>query len=482
MTSKFAARVIRGGGWTLLQNILTQSLSLLRIVVLARLITPSEFGLFAVALVALTIVEAFSTTGIQDALIQKEEDIESRLNIAWTIQLVRGLVLSAVLFMSAEYISEFLAAPEATSLIQIISLMPLLRSLESIGVVRLHRELVFKSLAKLALLDSFASLVISAAATTIVAGQFALVIGIIGGAIARTISSYAICFHPPRLQWSKHEARNLFKYGKWITANRILFLFLSRLDVVVVSKLMGTASLGSYQMAQRVSEVSTKSLSAAVGSVAFSAYSRVQSDPIRLRRAFLFSLEAVSLFAMSTAAFISVSADFIVGAILGKQWEVVVSILPWLMISASVRSIGGVFGSFYKAIGKPKYDLIMNAGRGCVLCVMVWPMTAKYGLMGTAVTMMFASITLLPFMIYSVRIVGAVKASDVILSLVPASLIAIGVVLSFIVSNAVFVEALAFYVGSAISFFVVVLVSYLNYLINRKGVFGILNALYEARK
>lgn len=482
MTPKFSTRVVRAGGWTLLQNFLTQSLSLLRVVILARLITPSEFGLFAVALVALVVVEAFSTTGIQEALIQKQGDVEARLNVAWTIQFVRGGLLAAALFVSAEFIAEFLGATDASSLIQLISLMPLIRSLESIGVVRLHRELVFKSLAKLTLLDSIASLAISAAATTFVAGQFALVIGVIGGALVRTISSYVICFHLPRFSWSKEEAKALFKYGRWITVNRILFLFLSRIDVVVVSKLAGAASLGTYQMAQRVSEVSTKSLSAAVGSVAFSAYSRVQSDPVRLRRAFLFSLEAVSLFAIPVAAFVCVSGEFLVGVILGQQWGAVVSILPWMIIAACIRSIAGVFGSFYKAIGKPNYDLIMNVGRGCILCALAWPMTGAHGLIGMAATLMIASFSLLPFMLYSLRLVGSFKVSDAVWAVVPAILVALGMVVSFFATTVLFEGAVSFYVGVVLSVCAVLLISYLNYLFNRRGVFGILKVLHDSRK
>ena len=120
------ARVIRGGFWVFGLRITNQFFGLARIIVLARLLAPADFGLFGIALLAMSALETFSQTGFSAALIQKKKDTGPYLDTAWTVQVIRGGVLALIAFLIAPYVAAFFDAPAARPILQVIALSMLL--------------------------------------------------------------------------------------------------------------------------------------------------------------------------------------------------------------------------------------------------------------------------------------------------------------------------------------------------------------------
>ena len=113
-------RVVKGGAWVFALRIINRGLGLVRLVILARILAPADFGLMGIALLAMATLDTFSQTGFNAALIQKKEDVESYLNSAWTITIFRGIVLFVVLYFSAPYVATFFKSTEAKPIIQVI--------------------------------------------------------------------------------------------------------------------------------------------------------------------------------------------------------------------------------------------------------------------------------------------------------------------------------------------------------------------------
>ncbi|GAI24761.1 unnamed protein product, partial [marine sediment metagenome] len=104
-------RTVRSGAWAFALRITEQVFSITRLIILARILAPNDFGLLGIALLAMMTLETFSQTGFQQALIQKKEDIKGYLDAAWTVSALRGLALFAVLFLVAPYVAIFFNAP-----------------------------------------------------------------------------------------------------------------------------------------------------------------------------------------------------------------------------------------------------------------------------------------------------------------------------------------------------------------------------------
>jgi len=135
--------VVRGGFWVFALRILDQLFKLVRTIVLARLLAPKDFGLFGIALLAMSALETFSQTGFQQALIQTKRDIRPYLDTAWTVQAIRGTVLALILFGIAPYVAAFFGEPAAVSLLRVLGLSILFQGFANIGVVYFQKELEF---------------------------------------------------------------------------------------------------------------------------------------------------------------------------------------------------------------------------------------------------------------------------------------------------------------------------------------------------
>jgi len=136
-------KVLRSGFWVFLLRIINRGFSLLRLLILARLLSPNDFGLMGIALLTMSILETFSETGFQQALIQKKEDIETYLNSAWTFLILRGLFLYIILYLLAPYIAIFFNTPKAGSIIQAIGVLLIFKAFNNIGIIYFKKELEF---------------------------------------------------------------------------------------------------------------------------------------------------------------------------------------------------------------------------------------------------------------------------------------------------------------------------------------------------
>ena len=138
---KLAARAVRGGLWVLLARSVKWVSQFARTVILARLLTPNDFGLFGIAFLALNLLETLSVTGMWAALIQKREPIRPYLDTVWTIELIRAAGIALALFFCAPAIASFFNTPEVGPLVRVTGLAVLFQGLSNIAVVFYEKEI-----------------------------------------------------------------------------------------------------------------------------------------------------------------------------------------------------------------------------------------------------------------------------------------------------------------------------------------------------
>jgi len=136
-------RVVKGGFWVFALRITKQLFYLIRLIILARILAPHDFGLLGIAMLTMMTLETFSQTGFQAALIQKKENIDAYLNSAWTVGIIRGFILFIILYFIAPYVSIFFKTPQAELIIRVIGLSILIQAFTNIGVIYFQKELEF---------------------------------------------------------------------------------------------------------------------------------------------------------------------------------------------------------------------------------------------------------------------------------------------------------------------------------------------------
>ena len=164
-------RVVKGGFWVFSLRITQQVFSLIRLIILARILSPNDFGLMGIALLVMATLDTFSQTGFQQALIQKKKDIKSYLDSAWTVLILRGFVLFTILYFIAPYAAIFFKAPEAKPIIQVIGFSVLLQAFTNIGVIYFQKELEFNKQFIYQLAGTLADFIVAVSAVLILRSQ-----------------------------------------------------------------------------------------------------------------------------------------------------------------------------------------------------------------------------------------------------------------------------------------------------------------------
>ena len=377
-------RVVKGGFWVFFLRIVNRSVSLIRLIILARILSPSDFGLLGIALLTMSTLETFSQTGFQQALIQKKEDIKSYLDASWTALILRGFILFVILYFIAPYAAIFFNSPQAKPIIQVIGFSMLFGAFTNIGVIYFRKELEFNKEFVYQFTGTLVDFIVAISAVFILRNVWALVLGMLAGNIVRCLMSYLIHPYRPRLNFDLEKIKELFGFGKWILGSSILVFLLTQGDDIFVGKLLGTTALGFYQMAYKISNMPATEYSHLVAMVTFPAYSKLQDNLSKLKEAFLKVLQLTAFLSIPIAGGIFILAPDFTKIFLGAKWMPMVPAMQVLALYGMLRAIGATTGVIFMAVGKPEIRTKIQSAQLVLLVILIYPLTMRWGILGAS--------------------------------------------------------------------------------------------------
>lgn len=394
-----AQRVIKSGFWVFALKFVQEILYFVRLIILARLLAPRDFGVIGIAMLTLAILDTFSQTGIQDALIQKKEDIRGYLDAAWTCLLLRGLALFALMFLLAPAAASFFKAPEAAAIIRVFGLSQLVAAFANIGVVEFEKDLKFHRKFVYHLAGNVTNFVFVVVWALLFRNVWAFVLADLAGRIIQVVVSYAIHPYRPRFRWDLPRIKELFKFGRWVMGSSILIFLVTQGDDIFVGKVLGPAMLGFYQMAFKLSNTPTTEISHVIGQVMFPTYAKLQDNPLRLKEAFIKVFQIIMFLSFALTGLILVFGPGFTRIFLGEKWLPMVASLQILAIAGLVRSVIGTTGPLFYGVGRPQIETRWEFVRLAVLAAFLVPLTLKWGLAGASMAVLISlSVSLIGFM------------------------------------------------------------------------------------
>lgn len=381
---RLRTRVARGGAWLLALRMVEQLFRIARLVVLANVLAPNDFGLMGVALLTLGTLQTFSESGFHAALIQKKDDVRPYLNTVWTVSVVRGAALCGLLWLLAPAAAGFFGVPAAVPVIRVIGLALLLQGFTNVAVVLFQKELEFHRQFAYQAAGTFVDFAVAVGAALWLGSVWALVFGLLAGEAARLIVSYVVHDYRPRPEVNLRKARELWGYGRWILGSTILVFLSTQGDDIVVGKLLGATALGLYQLAYRLSNLPATEFSRLVAAVSFPAFAKLQGNRELLRRGYLKVLQLTTLVAAPVAAAIFVFAEDFTRVVLSDKWMPMVPALQVLALLGMLRAIAGP-GPLFLALGKPQWRTHLQLAGLVVLAALIVPFTLRWGIVGAAI-------------------------------------------------------------------------------------------------
>jgi O-antigen/teichoic acid export membrane protein len=389
--SLLSGKVAKSGLWIFALRVSDGSFGLIKLLILARLLAPSDFGLLGVAFLIIATLDTFSQTGLDTALIQMKDDIKEYLNTVWSISIIKGLILYAILFISAPYVAVFFNSPESVLIIRVVGITIILRSFTNIGTIYFQKELEFNKLFLCRFSSTIANFIVSIIAAFMLKSVWALVFGQLADCITGVVASYLFRPHRPRFVLDLVKVRRLFGFGKWVFISSILVFLFNQGDDYFVGNLLGMTALGFYQMAYKISNMPATEITHMISKVTYPAYSKIQDDLPRLRDAYLRILKLTAFLSFPVAGLIfSLAPDFTI-VILGEKWMPMVPSMQVLVLWGLIRSIGATTGPVFYSVGKPDIATKLQTFQLILLMIFLYPFTIKWGILGTSLAVVLAS-------------------------------------------------------------------------------------------
>lgn len=393
-TSELSNKAATGFVWVAALRFGQIVTEVVKLLVLARLLEPDDFGLFGIALLALALLEAFSDSGFQQAVIQRADDALQYLSTVWSVNLIRGLLIAALMISLAPSLAGLLGDPRAAPLIQSVGLVALLRASINPAVYLFERELAFRNYFHFQVWGFGVDAVIAIVLAALTQSVWAFIAGYAAGNCLRWLLSYRLHPYRPRFGISSQQFKELWKFGRWILISNVLIFALIQGDDLLVGALLGATALGWYQLAYKISNLPASEFTHLISRVSFPVYSRLQDNQPALRQAYtrVLSLTTVVVVPLTIGIFLLVPA--FTSVVLGSTWSPMVPACQILALYGLLRALGGTTGAVFMAVGKPKLRTKLQVMQFVILVAAIYPLIDSLGIEGAAgAVVLYAALT-----------------------------------------------------------------------------------------
>jgi len=371
-------------------TVVLRVLDLVRLVILGRLLGPRDFGLLGIGLLTMAILNELTETGFKSALIQKPSITDDHLNAAWTVGIVRGILLYVVLYISAPLVAMFFQKSEATTLIRVIGIMMILNTFSNMRLVVFQKELQFHKVFIYQIGGLIVDLGLSVYLAVLYKNVWALVWGKLAGETFRVILSYILAAKRPRFCTDVGKLRELWTFGKWIFGTSILKFFIMNGDDFLVGRMLGVKALGLYRYAYRISNLVATDIGDVISKVSFPAYSKLQDTREKLRGGYIKSTLLVSAISYPITGGIIVLGTELVQVILGGKWTEMVPTMQILCLLGVVKCMQ--FGNIFMSMNRPDISTKLSLIRLILIIITIYPFTLLMGMPGTALSVFLSSL------------------------------------------------------------------------------------------
>ncbi len=356
----------------------------LRALVLARILSPHDFGLMGMALVVVFTAEALSQTGLNRALVQKRGDPREDLDTVWLLSALRGALLYGIIWLLSPTIAAFFETPEALPVLRTTALAFLIQGLINPAYFLLEREMAFVRVAWPILACVLCDLAVAVILALVLRSVWSMVWGFLLGKAVFVLCSFAVLPWRPTFNLSLDRALDLYRYGRHVFRAAVVDCIVGQGDRALIGRFMGSEALGFYSLAARIASLPSIGGVHSLVHVAFPLFSKVQEEAHRLRAALLRSLALTSALVLPVAAGLWVTAKDLVAVLFGAKWIDMTPPFEVLAVAGAPAALYQLLRMFMSAIGRPD-----TAARGAyiyliVFAVPLYPAILTLGSVGAA--------------------------------------------------------------------------------------------------
>jgi lipopolysaccharide exporter len=408
--------IVRGSAWIIGVRWCVRFLGLISTVILARLLTPADYGIVAIASMIVGIVEVFGRAGQGSAIVRHPNPTREHYDSAWTVSLLLGFAVGGIIWALTPLATTYFHEPRATLIVEILAFRTMLSGAQNIGVLNFQRRLEFSKQFWFSVTPTLVSFPITIAAAFILRNYWALVIALMVEYVVTFTLSYVMEPYRPRISFAKMN--EIWSFSTWSLIKNVGFYFNTLVDRIIVGGFAGSAAMGRFQVASDLATIPSQEISAPVVSVLFPVLATVQHDRERRLSLYLTVLYWSALICTSTSIGVALVTNDFVDLVLGPKWQDVKPLMPWLALSVGVLGLGNSVYVAFETIGMAMMSARMQWLRLFGLIVAIIPVAyVTHDLVAVAMTRLIVTIAITPTLFFALSRVFGFTMRDIVVTI-----------------------------------------------------------------
>ena len=392
--------IARFAYWSIFSEGFQALIGVVGLIVLARLLQPEEFGLAAMSLMVVRLLNLFSEFLFTETLIQRKKLLDVDIESAFWASLILASCLIGVASVFSDEIADILGQPEISNLIRLASTMMIFGAMNGIFTGLLRRENKFRELGICVVGGRFLGLLAAVLMAFADMGATSLVAQQVIGFAVTSIALWGVVKWQPRFNLSIHSLQQLLPFSLIFIAGETIKVCTERVIPLIIGVVFGPLVLGYFDLAVRISEAIGRFIGMAAHQVNMSVFSRYQSDNQGLSELIYRATAYVSILGMPLFGALVVIAPDLVTLVFGDKWNPIIPLIQLLAIASMFKLCGFVFNTSILAVGRPKWRAFKYAAEFIVGVSFVL-LLRQYGLIGIGVAFILMNVLTFPILIYA---------------------------------------------------------------------------------
>lgn len=352
MASDLKKKTAKGMFWSAVERFSTQGIQFLFGIVLARLLTPADYGVIAMLTIFLAICQTFIDSGFANAIIRKIDRTEKDMATMFFFNIGMSLVCYAILFFIAPFIASFYNMPELTLVLRVLALRLIVQSFSTVQVTNLTIKIDFKKQAKISLASAIISGIVGIGFAYNGYGVWSLVIQALFCSTFNAFLYWLTVRWHPQCFFDKESFKNLFSYGSKLLISGLLDTVYNNLYPLVIGKFYTPAQLGAFAKADHFSQFPSQNIMRILHRVSFPVLSALQNDPQRMRNSFLKFINYSALIIFPLMLGLLALSKPMTLLLLTERWKEMIPLLQILCIAMMWYPVHAINLNILQVLGR----------------------------------------------------------------------------------------------------------------------------------
>ncbi len=368
-------KTFKGVIWSAIERFSTQGVQFLFGILLARLLTPNDYGMIAMLAIFMAVSQTFIDSGFGNALIRKPDRNEADKATVFFFNIFMAGACYGIIFLAAPFIAQFYGMPQLTDILRILAINLIIQAFGSIQRLNLTIDLNFKTLAKVSLIGAIIGGTVGLVCAYNGLGVWSLVVQQITTTSSRVVLFWTLVHWRPKTFFNKSSFKNMFGFGSKLLVSGLLNTLYENIYDLIIGKVFSAGTLGNYSRANHFANFPSSNITGIFQRVTYPVLSKIQNDPDKLRTGYLKFLNMATLVIFPLMIGLSAVAKPFILLVLTDKWVNAILILQIICLAQMWYPVHAINLNILQVMGRSdlflKLEVIKKIVGIIILCIAI---------------------------------------------------------------------------------------------------------------